>query len=518
MYLSYFGLNEPPFAITPDPRFVYLSSRHEDALAHLRYGLGQEGSGGFVQLTGEVGTGKTTLCRLLLEGLPERTRAALILNPLLDPMELLQSICQELGVSTRSAGTSPKKLVDRLNTFLLKAHANGETVVVIIDEAQNLKPESLEQVRLLTNLETSTRKLLQIILLGQPELRQLLARADLRQLAQRVTARFHLTPLNREETMLYVAHRLTVAGAQRNPFSSRALKVLFQLTGGVPRLINVVAERALLSAYAQSSDTITAPMVRNAKKEIDGTEDVPPGRAWWPVAALAGTVVAVAAVAFTVFDQQPPRTSPAVAESEPPIESPPQIVEPAIPTDSLVDAWATLMSHRGFSEQPLPPGGCSWQASSQLRCMRLRTTLDELLALDRPVLVAMPDGFAVAGPASGKGLAWRTHLEDSVVSLDVFERRWSGELWDVFALPGYVDQLVQEGDRGPAVLWVKEVAGLATPRYPGDRTDPYFGPSLKRWVEDFQTAKGIQPDGLIGPETLQQLSRIEEAKEHVDHS
>ena len=215
MYLDHYGLKESPFSITPDPRFVFLSERHRDALAHLLFGIGQGGGGGFVQLTGEVGTGKTTLCRLLLEQIPASTRVALILNPRLTPVELLETICEELhldlAAKDSSAGDSGashsigkrgslKALVDVLNRYLLDAYAQGLRVVLIIDEAQDLSIDALEQVRLLTNLETDTQKLLQVILLGQPELRVLLAREDLRQLAQRITARFHLTALDAAET------------------------------------------------------------------------------------------------------------------------------------------------------------------------------------------------------------------------------------------------------------------------------------------------------------------------------
>src|SRR3954464_8941505 len=256
MYLEFYGLKEAPFSITPDPRYVFLSERHRDALAHLLYGIGKGGSGGFVQLTGEVGTGKTTLCRLLLEQLPENTRVALVLNPKLSPVELLETICEELKLDIAERRGSLKGLVDTLNAYLLDAYAQGLRVVLIIDEAQELSVEALEQVRLLTNLETPTQKLLQIILLGQPELRGKLNKPELRQLAQRITARYHLTPLDRDETEAYVRHRVAVAGAARLPFSRLGLRALFQRSGGVPRLINVIADRALMAGYAREQDAI----------------------------------------------------------------------------------------------------------------------------------------------------------------------------------------------------------------------------------------------------------------------
>lgn len=268
MYLSHYGLAEPPFAITPDPRFVFLGERHRDALAHLLYGIGQGGSGGFVQLTGEVGTGKTTLCRLVLEQLPENVRIALVLNPKQTPLELLESVCEELQVPMATRRRSLKTQVDALNEFLLQAYADGLRVVLIIDEAQELSRELLEQVRLLTNLETSTQKLLQIVLIGQPELRETLARPGLRQLAQRITARYHLTPLQPDETAAYLRHRIGVAGASVFPFEDKAVARLHALSGGVPRLLNVLGERALLAGYVHGRPRVDVKLVDLAAAEV----------------------------------------------------------------------------------------------------------------------------------------------------------------------------------------------------------------------------------------------------------
>lgn len=268
MFLEHFQLREPPYSISPDPRFVFLSERHRDALAHLLYGVGQGSSGGFVQLTGEVGTGKTTLCRLLLEQLPANTRIALILNPMLSPIELLEAIGKELHIPLRGKQGHQKRLIDALNVYLLQAYAEGLRVVLIIDEAQNLSAEALEQIRLLTNLETNTQKLLQIILLGQPELRDLLARKDLRQLSQRITARFHLTPLDRTEAQQYLRHRYAVAGGPQFPFSDDAIHALFRYSNGIPRLLNIIADRSLLAAYVHENKVVDAKMVSLAAKEI----------------------------------------------------------------------------------------------------------------------------------------------------------------------------------------------------------------------------------------------------------
>ncbi|MDF1614641.1 ExeA family protein [Desulfurivibrio dismutans] len=273
MYKNHFGLNYKPFSITPDPRFLYLSARHREALAHLLYGVSE--GGGFVLLTGEVGTGKTTLCRSLLEQLPPQVDLALILNPRLDAVELVAAVCDELQISYPPGCTSLRTLVGALNDHLLQSHATGRRTVLVIDEAQNLSPEVLEQVRLLTNLETSESKLLEITLLGQPELREILARPELRQLAQRITARYHLNPLNLEETVAYVRHRLRVAGVSRPLFTRGALKALARLSGGIPRLINVICDRALLGAYVEERNEVDAAILRRAAREIQNEDNLP---------------------------------------------------------------------------------------------------------------------------------------------------------------------------------------------------------------------------------------------------
>jgi type II secretory pathway predicted ATPase ExeA len=251
MYAAYFGLGQEPFSIAPDPRYLYMSERHREALAHLLYGLGA--GGGFVLLSGEIGTGKTTVCRLFLEQIPANCNVAYIFNPKLTVVELLQSICDEFHIDVAAGDHPPtvKDYLDPLNEFLLREHAAGRNNVLIIDEAQNLSAEVLEQLRLLTNLETSERKLLQIILIGQPELRAMLARPELEQLAQRVIARFHLDAMTAPETAEYIQHRLEVAGLSRPlPFDRRALRRIHQLARGVPRRVNLLCDRALLGAFA----------------------------------------------------------------------------------------------------------------------------------------------------------------------------------------------------------------------------------------------------------------------------
>src|SRR5687767_58771 len=265
MYAPFFGLRQEPFSIAPDPRYLFMSERHREALAHLLYGL--RGGGGFVLLTGEIGAGKTTVCRCFLEQIPKRCNVAYIFNPKLTVIELLRTVCEEFRIPLDPAhhGETVKDYLDPINEFLLKTHAVGQNNVLIIDEAQNLSSDVLEQLRLLTNLETTERKLLQIILIGQPELRDMLARPELEQLAQRVVARFHLDPLAEDETAHYIKHRLSVAGMSGLiPFDRDARHRIFELTRGVPRRINLLCDRALLGAYASGRQRVDRAMVDKA--------------------------------------------------------------------------------------------------------------------------------------------------------------------------------------------------------------------------------------------------------------
>jgi general secretion pathway protein A len=277
MYAKFFGLEHEPFSIAPDPRYLYMSKRHREALAHLLYGL--NGGGGFVLLSGEIGAGKTTVCRCFLEQIPKRCNVAYIFNPKLTVLELLQSVCEEFHIPIAAADTaSVKHYIDPLNAFLLKTHAVGQNNVLIIDEAQNLSADVLEQLRLLTNLETNERKLLQIVLIGQPELRTLLARPELEQLAQRIIARFHLKALSESETGQYIGHRLAVAGmTAASPFDARTLRHIHRLSRGVPRRINLLCDRAMLGAYARGKAAIDRAMVDKAAREVFSDLTLPAG-------------------------------------------------------------------------------------------------------------------------------------------------------------------------------------------------------------------------------------------------
>ncbi|MCU7869914.1 MAG: AAA family ATPase [Candidatus Thiodiazotropha sp. (ex Lucinoma borealis)] len=294
MFQDYFGISEDPFSITPDPKYLYLSERHRNGFAHLLYGVTE--GGGFMQLTGEVGTGKTLLCRKLLAELPKAVDVAFIFNPRLSPLELVATICDELRVLYPLGCNSIKEVVDFLNAYLLESHSQGRRTVVIIDEAQNLSYESLEQIRLLTNLETPSQKLLQIILVGQPELRSLLQREELRQLAQRVTARYHLTPLSRSETRAYIQHRLHVAGFQHPLFTTGAVKLVYRLSRGIPRVINILCNRGMLMAFAKKTNRITKGMIKQVANELSGNGESEASKRSWVWATLGILICTLAAL------------------------------------------------------------------------------------------------------------------------------------------------------------------------------------------------------------------------------
>ncbi len=520
MYESFFGLTEKPFAITPDPRYLYLSERHAEALAHLAYGI-QE-SGGFIQLTGEVGTGKTMVVRSLLQQLPANCDMALILNPRITPAEFLLAICDELHVAVpERLSSSVKGLVDLLTRFLLDAHARGRRVVVMVDEAQNLSPDVLEQVRLLTNLETATQKLLQIILVGQPELREVLSSPELRQLAQRITGRYHLEALSRGETQAYVRHRLRVAGAAAEIFTHGALREVHRVSGGIPRIINVVCDRALLGAFTREEHRVTGDLIRNAASEVYGRPVLHPWLRW---VALAGAGAGVALLGLALWRAFPPEAAapaaePAAVVSAEPAETvaPPPPVEPPPPSlESLLArqaagtttdaAFAGLLRLWGASYQPGAARPCDQVAAQSLQCVAQRGSFAQLRLINRPAILSLVDASGaehqvVIERLDDQGARLAIGSVPYTVSLAELANHWFGEFLVVWRPSQPAVKDLRLGMRGEDVRWLRQglaqVGGLPPEAAAGDT----FDPEVERLVEEFQRARRLSVDGIAGMQT-----------------
>lgn len=521
MYLAFYGLADKPFSITPDPRYLYLSARHAEALAHLVYGLEQ--SGGFIQLTGEVGTGKTTTVRAVLARASSNTEIALILNPRQTPLEFLLSICEELhlAVPPEAAG-SGKALVDLLGRHLLDAHAAGRRVVVVVDEAQNLTPDVLEQVRLLTNIETESTKLLQILLIGQPELRVLLERTDLRQLAQRITGRYHLDPLSRGETLAYVRHRLRVAGASTALFTEGALRELFRRSRGVPRLINIIADRALLGGFSQDRHVVTTGLVRRAASEVAGERLLPH---WLPPLLVAGGLGLLAGVGWLAWQGLAPTPvvqQPAAVPAPPPAGSAapetaelslPQVLRQQAASTGLDSAWSVLFERWKLRYAVGEVDACTQASAQGLACRADRSTLDLLLRLDRPALLELPLGdslhhVVLTGHTPERILLQVGTQELSVPRLQV-ESLWSGEyllLWRP-ASPGGAQLAL--GDRGePVRLLRSQLQRWRVGTSLAEGSADVFDAPLQEELRRFQAAQGLEADGVAGARTQLALDAL----------
>ena len=520
MYLEFFGISDKPFQITPDTRFLYLTPRHRDGLAHLLYGADE--AGGFILLTGEVGTGKTMLCRSVLEQMPEHVNVALILNPRQSSKELIASICDELNIPYRRSTTSLKYLVDRLNLYLLKQHAQGRRTVLVVDEAQNLRAEVLEQIRLLTNLEVATQKLLQIILIGQPELQAILARPELRQLTQRITARFHLTPLSKEETAAYIRHRLQIVGFKGELFSKGAINTVHQLSEGVPRLVNNICERSMMGAYGENVHRIDRNLVRKAAGEV-----LQPAERFQPMQWVAGGAIAAGAAALLlsiwgllpsasqesyantstemdstntetlasqtiVEDKTVEAAQQLVAKSSPTTDTPQakSIVEPVVPQQrtftepvnkvkqknesflKLINngnlrtgnnkAFTTLFSYWGFSYPELTgETACERATSAQLSCIFGKAGWDEIRQHNRPAVLE------IINAAGKRKQIVVLALQGNQVSLNIggkvvttetksVDPYWYGNYLLLWRPPPAGSNVLKEGLIGKDVAWLRD--------------------------------------------------------------
>ena len=521
MYAAYFGLKEAPFRLTPDPTYLYMSDRHREALAHLLYGVSEDG--GFVQLTGDVGTGKTTLCRALLAQLPPQVDVALILNPRLTIPEFLASVCDELKIPYPRDTTSPKVFVDALDRYLLDAHARGRRTVLLIDEAQGLSVEVLEQVRLLTNLETTSEKLLQVVLIGQPELVPLLARDDLRQLAQRITARYHLEPFTATDTHAYIRHRLKVAGGRRGLFSEAAIRRIHAESRGIPRLINIICDRALLGAYAQDKRRIELGMVARAATEIRGRGTRARSVAsWlWVTAAVFGAAVVVGGMVVASeslarrldFRLLSPvsivtRPDPTAASLQPTLAQ--ILADPAMRTDAA-SAFTALYARWGL-DQPATKGQqvCDGGRGDGLRCLARTGSWTKVRRYDLPAVLEL------APPAQARHYALVTGFGGRTVNLEIGGRPFTvplsevDPLWDgmfivVWRPPALTNVPLAPGMRAKDVEWLRDRLAVVDGIADGPTDRQLYDSALKERVIGFQRSRVLDPDGLVGEETLAQL-------------
>lgn len=541
MYAKFFGLRQEPFSIAPDPRYLFMSERHREALAHLLYGL--RGGGGFVLLTGEIGAGKTTVCRCFLEQIPKRCNVAYIFNPKLTVIELLRTVCEEFRIPLDPAhhGETVKDYLDPINEFLLKTHAVGQNNVLIIDEAQNLSSDVLEQLRLLTNLETTERKLLQIILIGQPELRDMLARPELEQLAQRVIARYHLKALSEAETAQYIRHRLGVAGLSGVvPFERQARRRVHELSRGVPRRINLLCDRSLLGAYAEGRNRVDREMVDKAAAEVFGDGERASSAPTAPrrfnrttlVASLAGLLTGLVAFALVSWSRDggaPASVLPVAKAASAPasgasgarvaglVASAPQALAaasaaaPDLSQRNHGQAWRELAAWWKVSLAEGEP--CAAAAQQELGCFRSEDGgLPMIRQLNRPALLTLYDdagkpAYALLVGLTGDSASLRTGSVTQTVGLASLARAWRGEFATLWRVPPDYHGKFAAGQTGPLIDWLAVQLARANgePAPSGPRR---FDAALQQQIATFQLAQGLKPDGRVGPMTLMQLNRV----------
>ncbi|MEC8442866.1 MAG: AAA family ATPase [Pseudomonadota bacterium] len=500
MYLEYFGLTKLPFTISPDPDFLYPSPGHQEALAHLSYALTDQG--GLICLTGEVGTGKTTLCRALMESVPEGDHIAYIFNPQLSPLELMQSLCDDLRIAYPE-DASLRELYSVINQALLDFYSRHQRVICVIDEAQAMPPALLEQIRLLTNLETHREKLLTLVLVGQPELRDVLARHDLRQLNQRITTRYHLNLLTRDQVAAYLNHRLSCAGSEVALFDAQAITDIWRASEGTPRLINSIADRALLGAYATESTHVTRAIARQAITEVLG-EPYKPAKSrrphqlgqssrgvqlvaenpWWIKAAMVAGFFMVAVMVGWLFSATNTSSSDSTLTSG--LSAMQGAVKEALRSVDETDPNQVLADSLGIQGDPCDEAGAV--------CVRSDWAISELKAIGQNSVVRLLDG------------RWQALAE--------YQGGYAGEALVHWRPPVSYQSPLKPGQTSPVVRWVRSELGITwnqdwTSIGPGGVTvaaDPdFYDPLLEQAVAEFQITQGLKADRIIGPKTLMYL-------------
>jgi len=516
MYDEYFGLRETPFSIAPNPRFLFMSERHREALAHLVYGISNDG--GFILLTGEVGTGKTTISRCLLDQIPENSNVAMILNPKLLAGELLATICDELHIEYPPGNDSIKVYIDCIFNYLLQQNALGRKTVVIIEEAQNLTPDVLEQLRLLTNLETNQRKLMQIIMLGQPELLDILAQPELRQLEQRITARYHLMPLTQKETIDYVYHRLGVAGArERDPiFTVAALKQIFRFSEGVPRKINLLCDRALLGAYVHNVKIVDAATVKRAAKEVAGRRNksvkqkrLSKDMIVWSSINLV-LMLAVLFLGYAVYTK-PEVLALMLHKTDHPVQPSVQAMafideQPIEPSkyaayQAVFKRWNTYIG---------PDNGtdiCEQAAGYGLSCLNMKGNLRSLRAYNRPAVLSLINGkgqtIYIAITRINDDFAVVTiNGEEKNLKLSDIEAKWFGDYTLLWRPPPNFDGSIMPGTHSRQVTWLANLLAAANGQPLPTQDVMTFNDELVQQVKSFQLKMGLVTDGIVGAQTL----------------
>jgi len=534
MYYEYFGLIEAPFSIAPDPRYLYMSERHREALAHLVYGLNSDGA--FILLTGDVGTGKTTVSRCLLEQIPDNTKLALVLNPKVSAKELLQSICDELGIYYCKNSGSIKDHVDLINGFLLDMHAQGKKTVVLIDEAQNLDLDVLEQLRLLTNLETNERKLLQIILLGQPEFLDVLERPELSQLAQRITARYHLKPLNYEEMLSYISHRLAVAGCRRPLFNKTVLKRLYKISHGIPRVINLLCDRSLLGSYVQNNSQVDCMTLDNAAKEVLGerltNKALNSGSRfnlfWLPISVAAFLVALVIAVQFyfyplsefqnklaaVAFEQDHAVKAGAINKQHTDEKQNHPVWPGSIDrlrSNSI--AFQNLFIHWKFNYNPQNNGTpCFYAQTNGLSCLHGNGSIKELRELNRPAVLQLKDEKGQIHYAALTGMEHQLATlvlagKEQTWSLKQLQQYWSGDFSLFWKQPPGYFKSIYPGHKGEDVVWLSQKINQVYQSSELPEATVYQAKLIEK-VRQFQVSQGLVNDGVVGVQTLIRINDV----------